>query len=74
MQDLRLAIRSLTATPIVTCVSVLSLALGIGANTATFSLVDSLVLRALPGQPLDHPPCTMPGSFRPACFFPATRF
>jgi predicted permease len=48
MQDLRLAIRSLTATPIVTCVAILSLALGIGANTAMFSLVDSLILRALP--------------------------
>ena len=48
MHDLRLAIRSLAATPIVTCVAVLSLALGIGANTAIFSLVDSLVLRPLP--------------------------
>jgi predicted permease len=48
MQDLRLAIRSLRATPIVTCVAILSLALGIGANTAMFSLVDSLMLRALP--------------------------
>jgi hypothetical protein len=47
---------------------------GLCANTAMFSLVDSLVLRALPGEPLDHPACTMPGSFRPACFFPATRF
>jgi predicted permease len=48
MQDLRLAIRALRATPIVTTVAVLSLALGIGANTAIFSLVDSLILRALP--------------------------
>src|SRR5437879_10573396 len=48
MQDLRLAFRSLRATPIVTVVAILSLALGIGANTAIFSLVDSLVLRALP--------------------------
>src|SRR5256712_1870272 len=48
MQDLRLAARQLLATPIVTSVAVLSLALGIGANTAIFSLVDSLILRALP--------------------------
>jgi predicted permease len=48
LSDLRLAIRSLRATPIVTAVAILSLALGIGANTAIFSLVDSLILRALP--------------------------
>jgi predicted permease len=47
-QDLRLAIRSLRATPVVTFVAVLSLGLGIGANTAIFSLVDRLVLRSLP--------------------------
>ena len=48
MQDLRLAVRALRATPIVTAVAVLSLALAIGANTAIFSLVDSLLLRMLP--------------------------
>jgi predicted permease len=48
MRDFRLAVRTLLATPIVTTVAVLSLALGIGANTAIFSLVDSLILRALP--------------------------
>jgi predicted permease len=48
MQDLRLAARALRATPLVTAVAVLSLALGIGANTVIFSLVDRLVLRSLP--------------------------
>jgi len=48
MHDLRLAIRPMRATPVVTLVAVLSLAVGIGANTAIFSLMNSLLLRALP--------------------------
>jgi hypothetical protein len=50
MHDLRDAFRSLIATPVVTAVAVLSLALGIGANTAIFSILDSLILRTLPVQ------------------------
>jgi putative ABC transport system permease protein len=48
MHDLRLAVRALRTAPIVSAVAMISLALGIGANTAIFSLVSSVVLRALP--------------------------
>ena len=48
MRDLELALRTLAKTPFVTTVAVLSLALGIGANAAIFSLFDQILLRALP--------------------------
>ncbi len=48
MHDVRLAFRSLRSSPIVSLLAVISLALGIGANTAIFSLIDGLLLRPLP--------------------------
>jgi predicted permease len=48
LRHLRLAVRTLLKTPFVTGVAVTSLALGIGANTAIFSLFDRFLLRPLP--------------------------
>jgi putative ABC transport system permease protein len=54
VDDLRNAIRTLRATPIVTLVVVISLTLGIGGNTAIFSIANSLLLRALPVEQPDR--------------------
>ena len=48
MRNVKLAFRTLFKTPFVTAIAVLSLALGIGANAAIFSLFDQLLLRPLP--------------------------
>jgi len=50
--DLRFSARSFLRSPAFAATAVLSLALGIGATTAIYSLVDQVVLRALP---VDHP-------------------
>jgi predicted permease len=47
-RDTRYAFRSFRKTPVFTAVAILSLALGIGANTAIFTLIDQLILRLLP--------------------------
>jgi predicted permease len=49
-QDIRYSLRIFAHTPVITGVAILSLALGIGANTAIFSLIDTVMLRLLPVQ------------------------
>ena len=67
MRHVKLAVRMLLKTPFVTTVAVLSLALGIGANAAIFSLFDQMLMRPLPvaepGQLVNLSlPGPMPGS------------
>ncbi len=54
MSNLKFALRTLFKTPFVTVVAIVSLALGIGANAAIFSLFNEVLLRALPVQQPDR--------------------
>ncbi|HWC96093.1 MAG TPA: ABC transporter permease [Candidatus Sulfopaludibacter sp.] len=66
-KELAYSIRTLRRSPLFTAAAVLSLALGIGANTAIFSLLDQVVLKSLPVQDPDrlvvlHSEYSAPGS------------
>src|ERR1700722_6568066 len=68
-QDSRLAFRLLLKNPIFAAIAVLSLALGIGANTAIFTLIDAVLLRSLPVAEPERLVSLSPDPDKPLAFF-----
>ncbi len=65
MQEIRYVFRTLSRTPIVSLIVVLSLGLGVGANTAIFSLMHQVLMRSLPVEkPEDLVTLTSPAEFK----------
>src|SRR5579871_1267402 len=54
VQDLRFALRGIRKSPLFATVVVLTLALGIGANTAIFTIIDAVMLRSIPVSDPQH--------------------